>query len=698
MKLSAACSIEPSAGKVYSAFLWMLLSLPGFKLKYKLEDRYERRKLFSIFRFLVAKAVSFCLRPDAFIKAVKRDLLRCRRFSLSTLEHECCVGNLIPKGAGYTPSRTAYMQISMLSRALPLPLEDGTALEEQLARLTAPSKVLTPRDFKSLKDFCARSIGAITPIPRPLFSSISASFGSTRKEGGKGKALSSLWWEHLYPEDGDEGFAPGALGESWFGIQSSMYHRAGVDLFGRHFSMKSRAIPVRERGWKVRMVSCSDPIRSLKSEAYRRGLFSKLRKFRPIRTTLMGEPTHLRFSNVSRGAIVYSADLSAATDELSHDAIRAVCEATNIPFDLVTGGTIDGRTMTAGTLMGIPLSWPFLSIIHYWAIRRMNIPDGTFHLKGDDLIALWSLEEVAFYEHHLPLLTGMKLNATKTLLGKSHGVFCERFFSRKGDTDLFHMGSVVSLRPFVSGERDRGFPPEIAVTDYLWSLRGRLPWDRIYAFYKAFFLTVDKSYLGLGPLIYLPPYLGGLGVLPKDPDRLVPPLLQRLMSAIHDGRGSEYIRALQTSKRYKKGTAEEAIATQMSGVIKTLKIEYKIQGHKPGIEYYLTHQLELAANWHSYQLPRDGPKSFLTFVKLIGLLARKKTLVVPQQRLSNFTYHSTRDLCSRLGAAGFDLTPLGQAGSAVDWYEGLLTVEAKDVPLLFREGRLDVGSPHILVL
>jgi len=694
-KLQTLVKIEPELAEIYESFLWMILSLPNLKMSYDISKAQERAKVYALFQFLTTRVEMAFWSINNLMAQTKSACLTCRRFSLSS-DHVLpqALWLVLPKKLGYTPSRSAMMQISMLSRALPRKKDVSGAVADQIANLSQASVELTHADYLHLRTYGRRVFGRINPVPKPNFTTRAASYSYSRKRGGKGQEVLDII-KGLDPYDQlpqHEGF--GREG-SLLKIQSAHFHSYGSLLANREYHLDSKAIPILERGWKVRMVSCSDPIRNLRSESYRSVLYRKLKNVEACRTALMGEPTRLKFRNVVRGAIVYSADLSAATDKLSWGAINALCEGLGIPFDLVAGGTLDGHEMRRGTLMGIPLSWPFLSIIHNWAIERMGISRGSYHIKGDDLIALWCLEEIAFYEHHLPLLTGMELNHNKTLLGRTCGVFCERFFRKnrsviQNEWDLTLVSGVFSLRPFM-GMDDPGYPPEIALSEYLWTLKGRVPWEKIRRLSKVFEARrLPPTIRRFGDIVYLPPYMGGLSLIPPKCDQKVSPWLARIATAIHNGDGDAAVRALRLNlKFYYEKNSAEFVASKGLEYYDSVT-QYRVQGHSPALEYFYAHLLELWLFWARFRGSPQGTLSFRRYTKVLSHFMRKTGKKVGAAYAAlPWTVVGVRELMARLGPATVDLSAAPKNPAADEWFAGILANDHRDLPTLLR------GDPRV---
>jgi hypothetical protein len=125
---------------------------------------------------------------------------------------------------------------------------------------------------------------------------------------------------------------------------------------------------------------------------------------------------------------VFSADLSAATDYISLEVLTAVADVLGIPPLLVAGGTMNGVRMSRGTLMGIPLSFPFLNLIHIYVCDKIGANRNSYYIMGDDLIALWTKSLIGRYRKLLTKISGMLGNERKSFISPTRGLFCERAY------------------------------------------------------------------------------------------------------------------------------------------------------------------------------------------------------------------------------------------------------------------------------
>lgn len=103
--------------------------------------------------------------------------------------------------------------------------------------------------------------------------------------------------------------------------------------------------------------------------------------------------------------------------------------------------------------MGMPLTWPILSILHYTVAMEVD-PTGSFRILGDDLIADWTPVQISIYEDYIQRC-GCILNKSKSFLSRSKGVFAEKIVIRcpcNPRVIRVQMESYVPLRPMVKAE------------------------------------------------------------------------------------------------------------------------------------------------------------------------------------------------------------------------------------------------------
>jgi hypothetical protein len=213
-----------------------------------------------------------------------------------------------------------------------------------------------------------------------------------------------------------------------------------------------------------------------------------------------------------------SADLTTSTDTIPHKAIFAMVEGFSeaLGFEATApeymalikssgptkltypDGTVD--VTLRGTLMGSPMSFIFLCVLHSFICEVSGI---RFHrLKGDDLVFPCTRRQSEVYTANMEAL-GWTFSVGKDYLAKGF-VFCELGWL-PGTPGRFPW---IPMRRFQSTDKDAPF-----------SIREQLRLDRQVAHRAAVAMSaINKSnirYLrskGLDP--YLPKELGGVGLLP----------------------------------------------------------------------------------------------------------------------------------------------------------------------------------------
>jgi hypothetical protein len=134
--------------------------------------------------------------------------------------------------------------------------------------------------------------------------------------------------------------------------------------------------------------------------------------------------------------MLYSADLSKATDYIPHDLAQFVAnelcdicgysESRRHILKKMLGAhkLPDGRITTNGIHMGLGPAWTILCLLNGFAAWYAGASKEDHQICGDDLIGLWPQSTQQGYESTLQRL-GLVVNQEKSYKG-SLGVFCER--------------------------------------------------------------------------------------------------------------------------------------------------------------------------------------------------------------------------------------------------------------------------------
>lgn len=224
-------------------------------------------------------------------------------------------------------------------------------------------------------------------------------------------------------------------------LETSMY-----DISTSQHPVRPVAIP--ERGGKVRVASIHPASHTYLANQLNRRLIPILRSVRATRRRLNGQTVMLRRDAPRRGETqeplyVYSADWSKASDYMPHKVAQTILRATGAVHrwtqDEIAAATAlagpqlpAGRSAptTRGAHMGLGTTWYCLNICNIWCARFA--PPDSFETHGDDLIALWTLREIAAYEASVTAIN-LRYNRSKSHRDSRHGVFCEEHVTRSGD-------------------------------------------------------------------------------------------------------------------------------------------------------------------------------------------------------------------------------------------------------------------------
>jgi hypothetical protein len=200
----------------------------------------------------------------------------------------------------------------------------------------------------------------------------------------------------------------------------------------------------------------------------RRLFFDILRRWVVTRPTLEGDKARAVsevLSGSSVGKVIYSSDLSSATDRCHQDALVAIlstilqgweiaeypiCDALALRLlgqhDLYVGGACYNYN-NRGILMGSPVSWPMLNIANFFCFAlslggsvkgrpfgyvrdRIREAERCARICGDDLLAVIPRPVVEIYEKTLGSI-GFEPSIPKSFVSSNGGVFAEFTFRAK---------------------------------------------------------------------------------------------------------------------------------------------------------------------------------------------------------------------------------------------------------------------------
>nr|UIW13850.1 MAG: RNA-dependent RNA polymerase [Rhizoctonia solani narnavirus 7] len=299
----------------------------------------------------------------------------------------------------------------------------------------------------------------------------------------------------------------------------------------------SKVLPIAEQGNKWRIVTKSPFEIVLLGQKVLKSHFSVLFKYRGSRHPLVDADLSFYVKDDNLERKVYSADLSNATDYLSHEAIASACKILRIDEKLVKSHDYETQFGTKvpkrGTFMGLPPSWIVLSTTHM-AVCYVVDPSGrSFYIKGDDLIAYWTKVQ---WERYLDLMSkiGFKMNLKKSFISSTRGIFCEKPYKLSGTKGWIQLleEDYVSLR-FITKRCDGNIPGWVSRNKRLYELLPVLN-SRTRSYLRDLFYKTSPPFVR--GMASIPVELGGAS-LPKHSQltEKVNFLGRILGSAYHDG-------------------------------------------------------------------------------------------------------------------------------------------------------------------
>jgi len=375
--------------------------------------------------------------------------------------------------------RLRFSQIARLARSLPLcPARWLEARKREYIETICPPEgpVTDPKVIRELS-LLARAWAKENPPANPFpvgKTSTSACFSHGVRAGGSAFA----WAELGLPEVSIDGCIPDTTLDSLCGAETvpgdpnsrkgrtvlvgliseaEKLNRAIHRVASSDWPYEVRSSLVQERGGKVRPVTCHE-VDELVTAHYLRDLFwGPLTRWGPTKDFIAGKKIDAirRVVKGKRaGRLVYSSDLSSATDMLHQDAADAIVTA--ILGEWGFGPTIQraasrvvgvhvvdsSRYQSRGILMGSPLSWSLLNLANCFcycralrgpiatldgATEALELAAAEISLGGDDLIGYSTQSTILQYETKLGDI-GFVPNIDKSFVSHTAGVFAECSF------------------------------------------------------------------------------------------------------------------------------------------------------------------------------------------------------------------------------------------------------------------------------
>ena len=228
-----------------------------------------------------------------------------------------------------------------------------------------------------------------------------------------------------------------------------------------------------ESGGKIRVASLHEAPCVHVSRTVTRRYIKFLEQLRAHRAVLTDSPIKL-YPHGGK-PLLFSADLSAATDWIPHDlaqyffrGLTSILEdkesnLMNTPLlraaqsllgpHLIRGGPHDKKETERGIHMGLGHGWIILSLINSFAAWKAGAPRDSYSVMGDDLIGFWSKKIAMRYVRTLERLQ-LRVNKTKSFLGRG-GVFCERRVTIKSSPEgEFAEGHMLLTMAEAAGAKD----------------------------------------------------------------------------------------------------------------------------------------------------------------------------------------------------------------------------------------------------
>ena len=482
----------------------------------------------------------------------------------------------------HRPVQHTLLQLSYLGRSMPPPSSFknvNKALRKHKDLLTSPDACPAPvlDDLESFAFHWAKNKNR--PDPNwDIQITGGAAIGFPRSAGGHQANIAGAVWEAFSDAVRPDWVEP----DVWQTLAGLSNVRLALTqrLEAKYPDFKGappgEVIPIPEAGCKFRIVSKGDSDLVTLVHSLRTLVFELLRQDPTISPSLRGDDVGAvqrawdmaRKNGYNAFHNVVSSDMTVATDGIYQSAYLAVWTGIskaldlsdnaynlgvmaigpqNLKWNFLKKGSVVDHTeeaiTTRGALMGNPLPWSLLCVIHRWAAETAisDVLSGKrghlyrkapYQIFGDDAIAFWPKAIERKYAHNLDLVgaslsTGKHFISPRLCDAQCVGFFCEKGYvfdwkdSQVKRTQTYPLKGLTHAGGAIHQEgglkRDRGVPAWATVGPTLRSLqlydpvgfRG-LRWAT-----RMVHPGLSKWYISKGILPYLPRELGGAGLIPR---------------------------------------------------------------------------------------------------------------------------------------------------------------------------------------
>jgi hypothetical protein len=383
------------------------------------------------------------------------------------------------------------LQVSYLGRALPVaPPELKRAAIEQFRCDTSSAFETDPQILASARSYaCAWARAKVPRFKRDLsLPDWPSSSSCYERSAGKGGTLQYLLDTHAYDDIPVDLANPEELegpAGSLAGLQGRFVQAALEKLRAGEIPTHRLAV-LGERGLKTRVVTVGPSWTQTLGHALRRRLYRALRTSKGTKDPLDGAGDDELIQEMVGGysEVLVSSDLTRATDLLPHDLVTAITDGladsgrlspleVQILKRLSGPQKIEGAgapyLSVRGILMGQPVSWALLSIIHLWwmdSVARTS-PAGPARrahrwlICGDDALLATTQEGANRYKSLVRACGGSPSEGKHyEVQGGRRAIFLERAFTFEPSEGRLTAGNrvpVIPVKGLTSGALPRTF-------------------------------------------------------------------------------------------------------------------------------------------------------------------------------------------------------------------------------------------------
>jgi len=346
-------------------------------------------------------------------------------------------------------------------------------------------KVLLSREFdegmlSKLRYFVHKTMQNLNKDPVPIgcaaYGSIGACYENSKGQGGayaylRSKIQESIRKRELVVDLRRYGRDPDVLYEDELIVPNEVLWDSYIDTLP-HSGHKSRIATIPEKGGKYRVANVTSVACVARAQPLGDQVISLLKRHPAIKGEYINNPQYIAnrlFSQRNKRKLerkFYSTDMNQSTDTIRKEVVKAVIDGIasglnwhprhrNAALETVepmlcqymsdfTGKTYEFYNLN-GTLLGLPLSFGILNLVHLFCVEQMSdTGKKRTVVYGDDMATFCTEDDWVKYQTACSQV-GFTLNMSKTHIGASGFTFCGKIYRVSGENCFWIKAAKLSI-------------------------------------------------------------------------------------------------------------------------------------------------------------------------------------------------------------------------------------------------------------